>query len=52
MKNYTWLIAIQVVATAADLYACGSISGISMMIPLIVSVIVFWRDLWRKNDKK
>lgn len=52
MRNYTWLIPIQAVTAAADVYTCGSISGRSLMIPLIVSVIVFWQDLRQKNDKK
>lgn len=50
MKNYTWLIAVQVIATASDLYTCGSISGRSLMIPFIVLLIVFAKDLWKKPE--
>lgn len=50
MRNYAWLIPMQAVTAAADLYACGSISGRSLMIPFIILLILYAKDLWKNRE--
>lgn len=40
IKEYWWLILPQIVATIADLYACRSISGRSMLIPVVAALAI------------
>lgn len=48
MKDYSWLIPVQAAANIADLYICHSVSGRSMMIPVIVIFTALVRGQWDK----
>lgn len=50
IKEYWWLILPQIVATIADLYTCRSISGRSMLIPVVAASAIYVKEKLEESD--